>query len=81
MPGLEDNSSHMASLQLPELDGFNTDSAGALALHTTLREQYGIEIPTQIFEGHLWLRVSSQMFNTASDFAALQQAITGLSRS
>lgn len=70
--------STMASLEVPELKDFDRSSEGALGLHIRLRDDFGIDIPTQCWEGSLWCRISSQIFNIDEDYQALCDAILAL---
>ena len=76
--GADEEFSTMASLELPELQDFERSQGGAGSLHAHLRKEFGIEIPTQFWEGRLWARISAQLFNVPEDYLALQQAIINL---
>ena len=73
--GWTDKYSTMASIELPTLRDFAKSSKGAKDLHEALRNNFGIEIPTLCWEGRLWTRLSSQIFNVKEDYTALREAI------
>jgi isopenicillin-N epimerase len=49
-----------------------------LHMHDTLFDEYGIEVPAMNANGKLCVRISSQVYNDASDFTALKEALVEL---
>ena len=78
--GADEVNSTMASLELPELEGFECSTKGAGALHEKLRKDFGVELPAMFWEGRLWVRISSQVFNIEEDYRALRDAIQQMRR-
>ena len=63
----------MATLALPERAGSSREQAAALR-YALLYEDH-IEVPIQAWRGRLWTRLSAQVYNEASDFERLGEAI------
>ncbi len=63
----------MVTLPLPER--FGTTREAAEALKSGLLYEDGIETQIHAFRGRLWLRLAAQVYNDASDFARLRDAI------
>lgn len=68
----------MASIELPELNGFSKRGSSATALHDHLLSKRKIEVPINFWEGKLWVRISAQIYNAMADYEALREAISGL---
>lgn len=68
----------MASIQLPNMQRFPCQSQSASKLHSHLLEDRKIEVPINFWEGKLWVRISAQIYNTETDYAALGHAISDL---
>lgn len=65
----------MATLPLPLPDATPERAQG---LHAHLRDRYRVEVPVLCFNDALWVRVSSQLYNTVDDYAALENAVLQL---
>lgn len=63
----------MATLPLPLDDAATRESAAAL--HDHLWNEQRIEVPVMAFNERLWVRISAQVYNDISDYAALGEAI------
>lgn len=70
--------SHMASIELPKMEGYPCRSETASQLHAHLLKERKIEVPINFWEGRLWVRISSQIYNTYEDYEALKRAICDL---
>jgi len=66
----------MAAIRLP-VAGPATWAA-ATALNNTLWESHRIEVPIRALDGHLWVRISAQIYNTPDDYGALAAAVSAL---
>ncbi len=73
VPAPEQMYGSMVTLPLPER--FGTTSAAADALKSGLLYEDAIETQIHAFQDRLWLRVAAQVYNDASDFARLRDAI------
>jgi isopenicillin-N epimerase len=63
----------MATLPLPERAG--TTPAAALALRDALLHEDKIEVQLHAHRGRLWVRICAQVYNEASDFERLGEAV------
>jgi isopenicillin-N epimerase len=63
----------MAMVRLPA--GFAGDSAAGKALRQRLWETARIEVPVNALTGHLWVRISAQLYNEMADYERLGEAI------
>jgi len=60
-------------LPLPGKEPASEDSARRW--HDRLWAQHRIEVPVLAFDQRLWVRISAQIYNEASDFEALARAV------
>ena len=54
--------------------GQNTSDETALQFRQALAEEHHIMVPIHAFEGHLWLRISAQVYNVPADYHRLADA-------
>jgi len=66
----------MACLRLPTQAEATLEKAHHT--HMQLREAYAIEIPVFPLAGHLWIRISAQIFNEMADYDRLVEALPKL---
>eukprot|EP00803_Ostreobium_quekettii_P003884 evm.model.scf_1233.4 EVM.evm.TU.scf_1233.4 scf_1233:24014-35309(-) len=71
-------SAGMVAVELPESPGVASCREGAEQLHRTLRSRFKIEVPTFWWEGVMWVRISSHLYNTIDDYEALAKAVLEL---
>jgi isopenicillin-N epimerase len=76
LPAPLDACAAMLTVPLPvALQTGDTPEAQAARWHDELWREHRIEIPVLVINDRLWLRVSAQVYNDASDIAALADAI------
>lgn len=63
----------LATLPIPE--NLPADEVTGWALHDELFDSHRIEVPITILKGHLWVRISAQIFNEPDDYRALAEAM------
>ncbi len=68
----------MAAVELPELPAYSASAEAAVQLHDRLRAAHGIEVPVICWEGRLWVRLSSQVYNSLGDYGVLADAVAAL---
>ncbi len=66
----------MAALRLPHAGP--ASAADALRLHDALLDQQRIEVPVQVIDGALTIRLSAQVYNEPGDFARLAEELHAL---
>ena len=64
----------MATIRLPE--GLGDSQRDADALRADLVDHDRMQIPIRYMAGHLWCRVSAQIYNSISEYESLAQSIT-----
>ena len=62
-----------ADCTVPSCSGTCADAARVV--HERLRVRFHIEVPVTSWEGRLWVRISSQLYNTWEDYIALSNAV------
>lgn len=74
------DASTMLVIRLPD-GAYGPDAASASALNRALRAVHKVEVPVFPAQGHLWIRLSAQMYNVEDEYTALAEGVAALQAS
>ncbi|XP_046562725.1 hercynylcysteine sulfoxide lyase-like [Haliotis rubra] len=65
----------MRVIRLPDLPQYPCTLEGSIAFHTDVRYKYNIQCAIELIQGHLHLRISSQIYNTMEEYKRLADCL------
>ncbi|XP_071097300.1 uncharacterized protein [Haliotis cracherodii] len=65
----------MRVIRLPDLSQYPCTREGSIAFHTDIRYKYNIQCAIEVIQGHLHLRISTQVYNTLEEYKRLADCL------
>ncbi|XP_067660243.1 uncharacterized protein [Haliotis asinina] len=65
----------MRVIRLPDLPQYPCTMEGSIAFHTDMRNKYSIHCAIELIQGHLCLRISTQVYNTMEEYKRLADCL------
>ncbi|XP_046367395.2 hercynylcysteine sulfoxide lyase-like [Haliotis rufescens] len=65
----------MRVIRLPDLSQYPCTLEGSIAFHTDIRYKYNIQCAIELIQGHLHLRISTQVYNTLEEYKRLADCL------